>query len=174
MGSDKSKMLVGGVPAAIRLARELRQAFGHVTVLGREPIEGYAFFEDSADYEGPLSALARFEPSADWVFVCSCDLPLATAQDFRALWSLREPGKALVPLLNGRLQPLCAFYPSSSFESFRQLSLSEVRSMMAALDSFDRIEVRETKLASKGIRPSALLGANTQDAWERLLKGETS
>lgn len=169
MGADKSKLLVGSEQAAVRLARELAEAFGQVTVLGREPLDGCAFQQDAADYQGPLSALARFEPSADWVFVCSCDLPLAGAQDFRKLWRLRQEGKALLPVLEGRLQPLCALYPTSCFVIFRQSFLSDTRSLMATLQSFPVVEASEATLQSAGIQPSTLAGANTAEEWARLL-----
>ncbi|MBI5706783.1 MAG: molybdenum cofactor guanylyltransferase [Armatimonadetes bacterium] len=169
MGADKSRLLVGGEQAAVRLARELAEAFGQVTVLGREPLEGHAFQQDASDYEGPLSALARLKPTADWIFVCSCDLPLASAGDFRKLWSLRQEGKALAPVLKGRLQPLCALYPASCFAIFRQSFLSGTRSLMAALKEFPVVEAPEAALHSAGIQPPALAGANTAEEWARLL-----
>ncbi len=68
---------------------------------------------------GPLAALASFKAKREWVFVASCDIPLL---DGRVVEILREQAgshDAGLPLIEGRLQPLCAIYRADTLASAR-------------------------------------------------------
>lgn len=115
MGEDKTGILIDGVPQAQRIADALGAVGLPVTVLGREPIPGHAFLRDANEFAGPLSALAQFAPSADAVFVCSCDLPLFDARIASTLAERLGDRDASVPQVNGFRQPLCALYRAKAF-----------------------------------------------------------
>ena len=76
MGEDKAALLVDGEPLGHRTARVLAEAGYPVTVLGAEPLEGHGFQRDASPHEGPLTALRRFKPTAEAVFVAACDMPV--------------------------------------------------------------------------------------------------
>src|SRR5437762_802955 len=108
MGTDKASMPVGGEPMAQRIAQSLAAAGLKVTVLGREPIQGYAFLQDQEEHGGPMAALSAFSPTAEFVFVISCDYPLFDPLVVEVLLSRIGDACASVAEIRGRLQPLLA------------------------------------------------------------------
>lgn len=157
MGADKASLLVDGVPLGERLAALLAEVCERVTVLGRSPIAGYGFLADAEEFAGPLAALARFEPVADRVMVVSCDLPRLTLEAIRALVAVEAPG-AVVPEVEGRLQPLCGVYRAEAFAVAAELVAGGEKRLMAWLD---RLEVRRVEPAS----PQLFANVNTVEEW---------
>lgn len=110
IGADKASVPIGGVPLAERLVRALLDCGYVVTVLGRAPVPGCGFVADAEDCQGPASALSRFQPSAEQVFVMPCDVArfdprvVALMRDRIAGWD------AVAPVLGDVSQPLCALY----------------------------------------------------------------
>ena len=85
MGFDKASIAIDGVPQADRIVRQFLAAGLPVTVLGRQPINGAAFLPDEEMFGGPIAALTRFVPSAEFVFVSSCDLRVCHIKKMPAL-----------------------------------------------------------------------------------------
>jgi molybdopterin-guanine dinucleotide biosynthesis protein A len=139
MGTDKASLMVGGVPLAVKIARALAEAGAEVTVLGREPIDGYRFQPDETPHSGPLVALASFRPAEEFVFVSSCDLPLFTSSVVSTLRGEIRDYDAAVPLLEERLQPLCALYRASSLLVASQMVAAGETRIMRWLD---RLNIR--------------------------------
>lgn len=161
MGADKASLLVDGVPLGEKLAAILASVCERVTVLGRSPISGYGFLADEEEFAGPLQALARFRPETDRVVVVSCDLPLLTAEAIRGLVAI-EGFQAVVPEVEGRLQPLCAVYGAGAFLVAAELAAVGERRMMAWLD---RLDVRRVEPES----PHLFRNVNTVEEWRAAL-----
>jgi molybdopterin-guanine dinucleotide biosynthesis protein A len=131
MGSDKACLLLEEGPLGERIAKRLATRAQPVTVLGRQPIAGFEFLQDSTDYSGPLSALSRFTPTCEYVFIASCDLVRFEAEIVDELLVRVGTKDAALPVLNGREQPLCALYRSSALGELRQLVVAQETRMMA-------------------------------------------
>lgn len=163
MGRDKSNLRIEGVTLGERVVCELAAACTHVTVLGNEPIPGADFLPDAQRYEGPLVALARFRPTAELVFVASCDLPWLESRLVSLLTEcLGEDAEAVVPLVEGERQPLCAIYRASSFAKLRVLVDSGHRRMRDWLAELKVVEFDDpmgTPLAR---------GVNTPEEWGQI------
>jgi molybdopterin-guanine dinucleotide biosynthesis protein A len=170
MGFPKGSLRVGDETLLERTVRALLP-LGPVTVLGPEAPTGAALLEDAETHMGPASALSRFSPSRDWVFVASCDMPRFGAEVAKALGSLATDSDAVVPLTLGHRQPLCALYRSRAFEKLRESVSAGGRSMMAWLDRLDVREVEQDELRLMGIDPLAIRGANTPEEVELELRG---
>ena len=168
MGEDKAKLLIDGVPQAKRIADSLLGAGIPVTTLGREPIEGCAFVADTAEFAGPLAALARFQPTADAVFVASCDLPRFDVQLVDLLASALGDSDAAIPFVNGFRQPLCALYRASAFD---QLDGLNDACTMGWVDALACAIVTEEDLRTAGIHPLSTQGANTRSELQEMLEG---
>lgn len=124
MGKNKALLLLDGRPVIQRLAEEMREAVGLVTLaVGTNP-EAYRFLgcpmaQDSYPGAGPLAGLhaGLSHAQADWCLVSPCDLPFVTAEWFKAL--VREaqsaPAGTEVVLTKGddRVHPLLAVYHTS-------------------------------------------------------------
>jgi molybdopterin-guanine dinucleotide biosynthesis protein A len=175
MGQDKASMKVHGRPIAYRIATSLFREGIPVTVLGREPLEGFSFQQDQEEFAGPLSALANYKPQRQEVFAVSCDLPLFDAALVRLLHDelAKDPSKeAAVPVIGDQLQPACALYRASAWRFMPDLMKQEKKSLMAWIDKLSLIKVDEAVLRSKNIDPISLCGANTPEDFARLIRPE--
>ena len=166
MGQDKSEILVDGERLASRLARLLSEAGWEPCILGRKPVDGFEFLPDTENFQGPLSALRRFEPRNDFVFVLSCDVPLFDAKIPDAFLSVVEGFDAVIPAPKDRAQPLCALYRASSWETLKSLNSPRV---------FDWIELLsvnyldDQSLVNLEIETDGLANANSPEELESLL-----
>lgn len=173
MGEDKAGILIDGVPQAQRIANSLGALGIPITILGRAPIPGHSFLPDNDEFAGPLSALAGFEPDADAVFVCSCDLPLFDANIVSALSNALGDKDASVPKVNGFRQPLCALYRSRAFAQIPNVVSQVGACAMRWLDQLDHAVVSEDDLTAAGLDPQCPQGANTREEFEDMLSVST-
>lgn len=116
MGIAKAHLVVKGVPLGDRMANELHRAGWPVTVLGQEAIAGHNFIKDVKDFAGPLAALKQYRQGADLVFIAACDMPLFRRDVVKAIADAFDPeADAILPVLEGQLQPLCGIYRKRCF-----------------------------------------------------------
>lgn len=169
MGEDKATINVDGMPLALRIALGLAECGLPVTVLGREPIADFPFLQDEADYQGPLMALSRFQPAHPTVFVVSCDLPMFNPDIVRGLNDCLEGYDAVVPEIEGRIQPLVALYRATTFKKIAECVAESKRSMMAWLD---RMKVRTVTPEELSMNSTAFQSANTPDELSNLLRNQ--
>ncbi len=168
MGADKASLLVDGEPILDRIKRLLTAEGIPSTVLGPQ---GKA---DEQPGSGPLFALAGFIPAQPFVFVCSCDLPLLDGHLPAAFLNRLDTHDAVIPVIEGRHQPLCALYRSSCFALLPNLTVQGERRIFSWLDQLDYLAFDATQLAAQGIHPKSPLGANTPEAWNALLESRLS
>lgn len=169
MGEDKAKLLIDGMPLAERVASSLTNAGLRVTVLGREPLKGCGFIRDDEEFGGPLAALTRFKPAEEFVFVCSCDLPLFDARLASLLREKIGGAHAAVPVVNGFRQPLAALYRGSAFDRIADVLPQEGSCPMMWLRGLEPVEVSEAEIAAAGIDPQCAQGANTKEELRQML-----
>ncbi|MBX3112295.1 MAG: NTP transferase domain-containing protein [Fimbriimonadaceae bacterium] len=166
MGFDKASIVVDGEPLGHRLARLLRAGGWEPTVLGASPIHGFGFQADAHPGSGPLAALREFVPTADFVLVLSCDVPkfeLGLAEVLEA-----EIGRhdAALPVVRGRLQPLCALYRRSAWQALGTMDGPRVMDWVGGLD---HVTVDEERMVGRGVHWSAAVGVNSPEELADLL-----
>ncbi len=168
MGRDKATIVVGGASLAERCAAVLRAVAKPVLTIGGEAGTG---LEDVGDpREGPLVALdagmrALMRAGHDGpVFVLACDMPLVTAGMLHALADHRRGADAVVPIADGRLQPLCAVYGASARDVIARCVESGARSMRDALAAM-RIEIVPAEALGE---PQAFTDLDTPQDVERV------
>ena len=115
MGQSKAALPVEGVAMSERIAAELSRNGWPVTVLGGNPLEGCKHLQDDHPGNGPLAALSGFRPSTELVFVSPCDIPKFDGRLPSVLQSQIEGFEAVIPVLDGRDQTLCALYRNAAF-----------------------------------------------------------
>lgn len=79
----------------------------------QQPDQRKPFLKDKLDIEAPINGLytALDHSTTEWILLLSCDLPLIDHRTLDHLWSfVRTEKKAIIPEVNGRLQPTCGFY----------------------------------------------------------------
>ena len=114
MGTDKSRLLLGGQTFTERIANTLLTVASTVTLVGRSSDNPhFRSAEDVYPQWGALGGLhaALSACSADWAIVVACDLPFVSRALFVRLASVRGDFAAVAPVQkDGRPQPLCAIY----------------------------------------------------------------
>lgn len=166
MGHDKSRLIVEGEPLGDRLARTLCEADWPPAVLGHAPIAGYAFQPDRNEFAGPAAALRAFYPPTGLVFVLSCDVvrfnglvPLAFEMSLGSF-------DAVMPVIDGKLQPLCGLYQSRCWESLRNFETSRI---MDWIQHLNVLALHENRLRELDIDPRWVQGVNTPEELNTLL-----
>lgn len=170
MGFDKSSLMIDGKRLVGKLIQECDSLDCPITVLGRFPEPGAAFLADKSDYSGPLANLRAFSPSKDFIFVLSCDIVLFNACNIPKLRDSILAYQAVIPVLEGFDQPLCAMYTNQAFSIlFANENIIRVKDWTSLLH-VKRIE--EDDLNSLGIQPISCVGANTMEAFQRLISAD--
>jgi len=135
MGTDKSRLVIGGKTLAQHSATALSAVAGRVLVVGGRdgdsdglPVIPDESASNGTQYRASIVGLytAVKATQTEWSAVLACDLPFVTGELFERLASFIAPGIcAVVPMqADGRLQPLCALYR-------RQVCLPEIEKMLS-------------------------------------------
>jgi molybdenum cofactor guanylyltransferase len=171
MGHDKATLVIEGEPNARRLGALLAGVVEPALEVGGQ-CSGLAAIADEQPGEGPLTALvtgwsalsgAGHEGS---VVVLACDLPLVTSAFLR--WLAQYPGeRSVVPLVDGRLQPLCARWSAPDLRRSVERAADGARSLRELLEEMDPVTVRPSDWAGVAA-PSTLSDADTPDDLKRL------
>jgi molybdopterin-guanine dinucleotide biosynthesis protein A len=114
MGRDKALLPLDGQTMLERIASQVQEATGSVTLIG--PVERYAHLgfpvlPDVIGGCGPLGGLytALLSTQADWNVLIACDMPNITQGFLKQLLD-RAEGDGVVPEFDGLPNPLCAVY----------------------------------------------------------------
>jgi molybdopterin-guanine dinucleotide biosynthesis protein A len=139
MGFDKAAILADGLPNAVRLARALLQVVEVAVEVGPGRSGLPSVMEDPPG-AGPLVALSAGVSALERAghrgpaLLVACDLPLLSAAALKAIAGRPELA-SVVPLVNGRLQPLCARWSAGDLALAVRLAAGGARSMRALLDT---------------------------------------
>ncbi len=138
MGRDKATILVDGVPLAARTARQLAAVLSPCVEVG-PGVSGLRAVQEEPPGAGPLAAVAAGAlalPGESPALVIACDLPRLDARVLR--WLVDHAGTgSVVPVWEGRTQPLCARWTAAALAYAVELVESGARSMQALLDAPD-------------------------------------
>lgn len=151
MGTDKAFVEVDGRPMAGRAADALREAGAReVLAIGGEGERlralGLTPHPDSHPGAGPLGAIvdALTVATHDTVVVLACDQPWVSPSLVRRLVDRgREAVDAVVPVVEGRVQPLCALYTTRAHAHLTDCFEAGERSPTRALDGLRWLALRD-------------------------------
>ncbi|AJD89991.1 hypothetical protein JMA_06740 [Jeotgalibacillus malaysiensis] len=118
---------------------------------------------------GPLGGLYALmsQTDADILVTLPCDMPIFQKEDTKRMLSAFGKHQALVPSVNGRLQPLSAIYSYSCLPVVKaQLEAGNFR-MRSFYDQIDWIDMPHTELQ---ISEEAFSNINDQEAYRQLLQ----
>jgi molybdopterin-guanine dinucleotide biosynthesis protein A len=119
MGRDKARLSWAGEPLASRVAARVRAACGQAVLVGGgagrsyEDL-GWPWWPDPPELAGagPLAGLLTALTIAERILLVACDLPAIEPELLRRIVALARGRPAGIPVIGGRLQPLCAVYGS--------------------------------------------------------------
>lgn len=183
--ADKALATVGGTPMLARVARTVAAATGRppaIAVATDEDRRRYAdalddagvqaaFVRDDPTLEGPVAGIASAaeEAIAEWLLLCACDLPLVSEGVVDWLGDHRSgDAEAVVPAVEGRVQPLCGLYRRSALRAAVDAVAAGERNSVRAL--LDRLDAHRPDAADApaGVRAAdALANVNTREQLRR-------
>jgi molybdopterin-guanine dinucleotide biosynthesis protein A len=137
-------------------------------------VDGFTVLADTLPGRGPAlgvcSALERSKE--DWVFVVGCDHPFLSATVVKYLSELRDGHDAVVPVVKGKTQTICAFYKKSCLAPLKQRVERGERGLMRFLKESDGLKVRYVDEASLLQADRELVSFIDVDTEEDLKKAE--
>jgi molybdopterin-guanine dinucleotide biosynthesis protein A len=179
MGRDKAALDFDGLPLLERTITELRTFFDPVlAVAGAEPVLtpqfaqlGTTVVRDDAPFAGPVGAVARglIAASADSAFVCACDLPFLTAGAALKICGVLGAHEAVIPRVDGHLQPLFAAYSSACAEKLNAMAASGETRLWKIAECVDARILSEAELDRLGIPALTFFNVNTEEDYSKAL-----
>lgn len=137
MGEDKASLKLGDQTVLDTIAQELREVTPSIIVNSNVAREGYEVKGDLFLDAGPLGGLhaGMYEESADWFILSACDTPFIQKAVYHYLLEQRtEDTQAIIPVYQGRHQPLSGIYHQSVFEPLESLLNEGERKMTRLFD----------------------------------------
>jgi molybdopterin-guanine dinucleotide biosynthesis protein A len=165
MGFDKSLVRIGGVPLALRVGRRARLVATPALEVGPGH-SGLPTASESHPGSGPLAALAdgvaalRALGFGGPALVLCTDLPRIDTGTLTTLANWPGAG-SVVPLLQGRPQPLCARWSAADLDAVAGLVAAGERSLGPLL-------ARSGITLTGAIDPTRLVDADTPDELDAL------
>lgn len=182
MGQNKALLPVGNITAVERVIAGVRPFAGHLLLITNDA-PAFSFLnismeKDLRPYEGPLAGLeaAMYAASADWYLLAACDMPLLQESVVNYLHdkTAATDKAAVVPSVEGRMQPLLAVYHRSTLSEITACLASERRSLRALLDSITFDTVTENDMIEAGVPKtdiaSSFYNMNRPEEYERILE----
>ena len=151
MGSDKAGLVLNGQTLLQTVSATMQSLFPKSIVSVRQRRNDITLPQvcDGAADSGPLAGVAAALQQVDtpWAFVVACDMPFIAPRMIELLAQLRGKHQAVVPRVQGRLQPLAAYYARDcSAIAQRVLSGKGRHSLHALLELLDVRYVDEAQL----------------------------
>ena len=173
MGQDKAQIRWNEGTLLTHAIEQVRRVASEVFVVGAVAAETLPVpvLPDRLQGLGPLAGIqaALRYSETDWNLVLAVDLPLVTPAmlawlaDFRAGTS--RP--AIVPLVQLRLQPLCALYRRELLSQIDEALAARESSIHRLLERLSTRIIEQDQLIANGFSPEMFLNVNTPEDLER-------
>lgn len=172
-GSPKALAPLDGLAVIDRIVAHLEPVFSEILIVTKTPElfcpQKAVVVRDALPHQSPLVGLysGLRASSSEKNFVYACDMPFPDAVLIRRICRWAGKTDAVIPRVNGRLQPLCAVYTKRCLGAIRSLLRNGERSLTALIPA-----VRARIVAmSDGEGPDALqrnfFDIDTPSDWRR-------
>jgi molybdopterin-guanine dinucleotide biosynthesis protein A len=183
MGRDKAQIQWGSGTLLSHAVEIMSKVASEVFILGSLQIESppVTAIPDEFPGRGPLAGIhaALKHSSTQWNLVLAVDLPLVSPGllAFIAAKTHLMPAIAIVPTVDGRLQPLCAAYNRGFLPEIERAIVNNDLSIHRLLDRHGTgimeknkgIQIiREDEIVAQGFQPEMLTNVNTPENLERV------
>ena len=127
MGTDKALLLLDGHPVIQWVVEQVAALCDEVILVVNEPARyeflGLPIVTDQTPYGGPLVGLysGLRSTSAPWCLAVACDMPLVRTELLQGLLESRGPADAVLPRIDGRIQPFPGLYSRSCIDAIGAL-----------------------------------------------------
>lgn len=132
----------------------------------KEPYEKYNLkvVQDVYKDKGPLGGIhsALLHSKFDKVFCIACDMPLLSEKCLNTIGNFDFSEDILVPISNGRMQPLCAVYSKSIIDEVEKKLLENDNKLQRLISN------NSHKVFDIELREDNFININTQDEYRTL------
>ncbi len=119
----------------------LKQLFSNVAIVTNQP-ELYTYLTtpmlgDIYDSRGPMTGIATalLNSSQQWNFIFACDMPFIDISVIQYMTSQRKGYDAVVPVVNGKVEPLFALYSQKLLPGMEKSLLHNKKSLRDFLNN---------------------------------------
>lgn len=142
MGKDKYALLYNDLPLYKPALNTLQQFCDKIIISCNVAFPEFANFtvvEDEVKEIGPMGGIYSClkKSSAKYNMILACDMPLVNGELMTQLLSIANDYDAIVPLVNGRPEPLYAIYNISiipTLEAFIRAGRYSLKQMLSGLE----------------------------------------
>ena len=125
MGQDKGLVMFNGKPMVQYSLESVADACRYTFIVAnsnRYSQYGVAVIGDVVSCKGPIGGLltAVMHTTTDYVLLRSCDTPYITSAMVQHVIRCLDGSEAIVPLHNGKLQPMCAAYSKTLIPTLQE------------------------------------------------------
>lgn len=146
LNTDKSLVQINGKTLTEITHKKLTLIFDNIYIVGKENrFTNFTFIQDIEPVQCPLNGIvtALEHNKKEWIFVFACDLPLVQTSSIINIYNnIGLNTQAVLPKVNDKLQPLCAFYHKSVLKEFNNAIAKGDYSLMKLLDQIETKKVR--------------------------------
>jgi len=170
MGQDKASVMLAGKSLLTRAVENLEPLFERTIISVREPIKDVALPQlcDVGEDRGPMMGICRAldEVETNWVFVMAVDMPFVSADLVKGLASKRGNHQVVVPMLDGHVQPLFAYYAKGCLPVMQQQISDNERSLRRLIECVDSLIVQKDELETFDAKLLSFLDLDSQNELE--------
>ena len=165
MGFDKGMAELNGKKMAEWVVAALQSVCSHILIVSNTDNYNkldYPVYEDIYKNTGPLGGIytGLTYSATEYNLVVACDMPFITPNIFNLLLSFADTYSIVVPSVNGRFEPLCAFYHKQTCHKMNNLLLQKTWKMQQVIRQFD---YKEIKLENTQTELSVFANINTPE-----------
>ncbi|MDQ6950259.1 MAG: molybdenum cofactor guanylyltransferase [Mariprofundales bacterium] len=155
MGRDKARIPLAGIPLIDHVIAVIAPLFSQIVVSVRAPraeITLPQLCDQNSDQvgkgRGPMIGIATAleQVETPWVFALACDMPFVSPQPIHCMARKRAGQQVVVPIVDGTVQPLAAFYAKSCLPLMRKQIISGDRSLQRMIARMQTTLVDEAEL----------------------------
>lgn len=163
-GVDKSRLILDGETFMERIRTRIGHLFDEVLVAGGDGLP------DLHPGGGPTQGVAAGlqAMTGDVAFVCACDMPHLQPRVVQRLLERLATHDAVVPVADGRPQPLHAVYRRTCLGAALQVAAEPGRRMRDLLERVDCLRLDESEFQDVPDWRLSFENANTPEDLERL------
>ena len=149
LGRDKAFEPIGNLPLIQRVLSQVSQISRHTIVVANDKkretqlsgLDGISISIDKYPDTGSLGGIFTgiHASTTDWTFVVACDMPFLNIKLIRYIMSLKEGYDAVVPVIDGRPEPIHSIY---SKDCLAHIEEKITNNELKITGFFDKISVR--------------------------------
>jgi molybdenum cofactor guanylyltransferase len=163
MGFDKGMAELNGKPMINWVIAHLQAVCSHIIIISNNEVYqqlGFPVYADIYKDTGPLGGILTGLAYTDtgYNLVLACDMPYVKPELLRHLLTFADDYSLVVPSVNGRFEPLCAFYHKKTYAGMEDLLRQGTRKMQEVIGQF---AYKETRIEETCVNPEVFTNINT-------------